>query len=113
MEYQGERAGGRGGRGGRGRGGKGEGDREGEEEGVWSVGEGVIFDQVSSECQNMHVSWNGVQPCTVPIAIQLHLSIFSTVVGLLNLPGHSLEYAVSTIPCWIWQLDCKNFPSSM
>ena len=46
----------------------------------------------------------------LPTPTQLHLSIFSTVVRLLNSPVHSLESAISKHLCRVWPLNHKKLP---
>ena len=50
------------------------------------------------------------RPGSFPTPTQLLLSIFSTVLGSPILPVHSLESAVSTIPCRVRPPNCKKFP---
>ena len=56
-----------------------------------------------------HVPLLQTQPCAFA-SNQLHLSNFSTVVGLQNSPAHSLESVFSKLPCQVRPLNDKKLP---
>ena len=70
----------------------------------------VFLGSVFSCVSNMFISLKCILLWTFSHPTQLHLSLFSTVVGSPVLPVHSLELAISTIPCRDLQPNCKNIP---